>query len=139
MTRPHAATVVGIMNPHSVDPADALDPVKFPNSAGSRLYALVADQVSPDDYRQCFRRVNLDHLDHEQDTATGHVILLGKTVAHRLKVRVSEQYVWHEWLGKTWVCLVPHPSGLCRDYNDHRVRLLVREILLERYRAWLNS
>lgn len=125
--------VLGMNNPHSDDPEDALSPT-FRGSAGRRLYQMIRESdptVSEADYLCCLDRRNLVS---EGDWSNAHarvfatdmvtslqgrwVVMLGSLVPSALGLKHDGKwYQWHDGKGLTF-CVVPHPSGLNRLYND---------------------
>jgi len=133
------ALLIGESNPYSRHPDDALVPWPA-GCAGARLLSLLG--WSEYDYLASFHRVNLvvgkrwdiraararaDELSTQEFFQKSFVVLLG--------VRVSWACGWNHEIWKVigGVVRVPHPSGLCRDWNDPRSRPRLRE-LLEPYR-----
>lgn len=147
--------VLGMNNPHSDDPQHVLSP-RFPGSAGCRLYQMVRDvdpTLSEADYLDCLDRRNLVT---DGDWSRGRaaeagaamaeslhgldVVMLGTLVPPALKLRHSG--AWYEWTtthtGMRY-CVVPHPSGLNRIYNDltYRARtgLLLADLIRDARRT----
>ncbi len=128
-------TLVGEQNPYSLDPDDALLP--FPaQSAGARLARILG--LSRSQYLRTFRRANL--VDGPGYTARlarekawqlvedpGVLVLLGRRVCAAFGVRTAA----FQREGRFYV--LPHPSGMCRVWNEpdavDRARRLLREFL----------
>lgn len=131
--------IVGMNNPLSASPRAALLP--YPSrSAGWNLWRMANEVcgVSRSEFRRSFEFVNLcddrlwcpiaarakyDAL--ESAWAGRRVALLGRAVLgvlwlkappYDLRWRVGRPYLW---------CSLPHPSGLCREYNDETMRRAV--------------
>lgn len=139
--------VLGMNNPHSDDPQDVLSP-RFPGSAGCRLYQMVRDvdpTLSEADYLTYLDRQNLVT---DGDWSRGRalesgafmveslvgldVVMLGTLVPPALKLRYHG--AWYEWTtthtGMRY-CVVPHPSGLNRVYNDASYRYKTGKLLAD--------
>jgi hypothetical protein len=139
--------VLGMNNPHSDDPQDVLSP-RFPGSAGCRLYQMVRDvdpTVSEADYLAYLDRRNLvtdGDWSRCRAAKSGafmveslvglNVVMLGTLVPPALKLRYSG--AWYEWTtthtGMRY-CVVPHPSGLNRIYNDVAYRQRTGGLLVD--------
>lgn len=143
--------LVGLNNPHSVRESDAL--LHYPRGAtGWRILEMIrlADPAfTADDYLEAFDRRNLwpgcelpdgrgrakyfqSHgraLLRELDGTGRDVVLFGKIVwASVLDRNAPPKFTSQEKLGCTFWYL-PHPSGLCRDYNAEENRLRAGQIL----------
>lgn len=140
--------ILGMNNPHSERPDSALLP--WPRGvAGYRLWSMVHDVcgVSRAEYCRLTDRRNLldartwchrAATERLQDVGTmlqgRRVIVLGRTLAHLMWLPSTTPASWvaNSRFGCT-VAYIPHPSGLCRDYNDPIIRvaagLLVEEEL----------
>lgn len=148
--------ILGMNNPYSTDQKYALFPSPE-KSAGYRLYAMLRDRAEEEgltitrkDYIDAFDRRNLlpsSRWNYSQGRTAGmefmdanyrrNIIALGRDVERCLGIRRAERGVWkmHYHLPHpTCVCVVPHPSGLCQDYNDPEVRRAVGDVLLRQYR-----
>ncbi len=146
--------VVGISNPHSDDPKDALSPI-YPGSAGSRLFQM-AREVSPEssrlteiEYLEGVDRVNLsdDHnnwsrevadktaLNIKENNTERKIVLLGGMVYLAFFRGPIRPY--HEWFysGENYFCVVPHPSGMNRLYNDAQMRYKTGRVILDLVRS----
>lgn len=65
------------------------------------------------------------HGDHLWTTLQDRrVLVLGLQVLAALKLARPPLLLWSEHRGVRW-CYAPHPSGLCRTYNDPLIRLAV--------------
>lgn len=131
--------IVGMNNPLSVEPRAALLP--YPRgSAGWNLWRMASDVcgVSRSEFRRSFEFVNLcdDRIWNpiaarakyetlESAWAGRRVLLMGRAVLgvlwlntppYDLRWRSGRPYLW---------CSLPHPSGLCREYNNKTFRLAV--------------
>lgn len=130
--------VIGMNNPHSDDPSMALAP--FPERvAGWRLWHMVHEVtgIMRREYKRRTDRRNLltgrdwdpvaarrESEDLWETLEDRSVLVLGQSVRRVLWLPVEEPLVWREDRGVRW-CLVPHPSGLNRWYNDPLNRLAV--------------
>jgi hypothetical protein len=132
-------------NPHSADPRYALAP--FPRGvAGHRLWSFL-HRRRPDvmriHYMQAFDRRNLcaggwsrrearEVFEAMRPALEGRtVLLLGEEV--RLATGVPRELVLPQVLGGVTYRQLPHPSGLCRWYNDEANRELAALLLEEMY------
>lgn len=131
--------LVGENNPLSADPAHALYPYPAANSGG-RLCRILG--MSPDEYLHTFDRTNLLSRDRwsaaaareaaERVVAGPHrrVVALGVKVASAFGVPTAPFAV--HTVGGTDVAVLPHPSGLCRVWNNPDAELRARAYV---YRA----
>lgn len=131
------AVFVGQM-PNS--PEDEGDPLtlKNPNSSGSRLAKWM--NITPEEFATNFVRVNLNpHCDdefspsHWKASAKNmkgllehrRVVLLGRAVAEAFDLN-PRQYEYFRWFDHptnyetSLFCVIPHPSGQNRLYNDQQ-------------------
>lgn len=132
-------------NPHSDDPDDALSP-SFRGSAGCRLYQMIRESdptVSEADYMANLDRRNLvtegcwtrgDALANGERMLASlqgrWVVMLGSLVPSTLGLKHGGKwYQWHDGKGLTF-CVVPHPSGLNRLYNDAGYRRQTGSLLV---------
>lgn len=146
-------------NPHSSDPVHALAP--YPQGvAGQRLHdmlALVRPETRRATYMRGFDRRNVLvgrdwSLRAAREVAPElwrslegrRVVLLGQAVLDAFRLPPTTPLVWHrpEYLlldepGPALWCLVPHPSGLNRWYNDELNRVLTGLRLEEELERWL--
>lgn len=137
--------VLGMNNPHSDDPQDVLSP-RFPGSAGCRLYQMVRDvdpTLSEADYLTYLDRRNLMagdkwcpsvakvmSSDLRASLSGRRVVMLGTLVPPALGFRHDGQ--WYNWReADLTYCVVPHPSGLSRVYNDPEYRKRTGRLLAE--------
>lgn len=136
MTR--AILLVGELNPYGRNPSHALYPWP-PNCAGWRLcYTILGMEKA--EYLAAFNRVNLCYGKWSIKSAREAVekyrgrdrILLGAKVAAAHGINGFE---WFSTVARDGnLCLAwPHPSGLCRVWNDVKTVGLARESL-ERFR-----
>lgn len=130
--------ILGMNNPHSARPDTALLP--WPRGcAGHRLWSMVRDVcgVSRAEYCRLTDRRNLldartwdyraaaERVEDAWRTLEGRrVIFLGATVRALMWRPATAPASWTLDTARnvTWSWL-PHPSGLCREYNDPIVRL----------------
>lgn len=130
--------IVGMNNPLTDREDAALLPYPV-NCAGWRLWRMAHDVcgVSRAEWMRQTERQNLCNsrtwCPHEARargetlwrTLEGRtVVLLGRAVLAALWLQPRPMLLWSVSSGVRW-CSVPHPSGLCRDYNDPLVRLAV--------------
>lgn len=131
--------LLGMNNPNSARPDAALLP--YPRGcAGHRLWAMVHDVcgVSRAEYCRLTERRNLldartwcyraaaARVEDAWSVLQGRrVIFLGASLRALMWRPVTPPASWRrdEARDVTWSWL-PHPSGLCRDYNDPMVRLI---------------
>jgi hypothetical protein len=117
--------IVGIDNPSSSDPADALSPSAPGNSAGGRLFEMSG--MSLKDYLSAFKRGNVcDPLRFRKGDT---VVVLGRVPWRRLSLPANVGW----WLGArrsgVLYILVPHPSGRSLAYNDRINREALSSLL----------
>jgi hypothetical protein len=151
--------LLGINNPLSDDDRSALFPAPV-NCTGWRLWQMLRDALpeSPPgraDYTRSFDRRNVLHArawSKKEARAAGAALLPG--LEGRRVVVLGVQTLaalglprrqWGEWSEQAVTdlvseadacaefCLLPHPSGLCREYNDPAVRALAGRVLAEEY------
>lgn len=128
--------LIGEQNPHGSDPRAALYPLPM-RSSGGRLMRILG--LSFHDYMRNNDRVNLCHDAWDDAEARAHavkileerphgsgIVLLGRKaerafgwVYPRYEVRLIEPG-FH-------ALALPHPSGLCRDWNDQENERRARE------------
>ncbi len=153
--------LLGMNNPHSTDPARALG-VTPNNASGHRLWSMLAISamcreppmvVQPHEYEESFDRYNL--LDEEvfdpskftierekfilDKLASRVVVMCGTNVPRALRLEytgfnlkptpaiipgIEKSFTYY---------VIPHPSGLCREYNDPEMRSKVGKLLLMLY------
>lgn len=117
---------VGESNPHGADPAMALYPLPK-HAAGGRLCSILG--ISPRTYLRRYRRANLLHEGKWSRVAARaaacdllvkdparRIVLLGSKVCEAFRVpfvpfRVHNIFPFP-------MLVLPHPSGLCRIWND---------------------
>lgn len=138
------AVLIGESNPYSRNPDDALLPWPA-GCAGHRLFVLLG--WTEDEYLRSFYRLNLvvgerwnlerarcvaDEVRTRDFFQDLDVVLLGARVAHAFG-----------WTKPTWEMIytrgggmvrIPHPSGLCREWNKPGAREFLRT-LMEPYRV----
>lgn len=127
--------LAGMNNPNSPRPDTALLP--YPkNSAGWRLWKMVSNVcgISRAEWCRSTERVNLvddTEWDPRRARARGEelwrswrgrrVVVLGDATLRALGLPKTPVLLWSVSNGVTW-CWAPHPSGLCRSYNDPLAR-----------------
>lgn len=147
MSRP---VIVGMNNPLSRDPEHALYPYP-PRCTGHRLYEMMreygGDGMSRARYLGTFERRNVLvgeewSLRRAREAApelrrllAGRtVVYLGQQVLAALELPRVEPLTWQSGdlinEGPARWCLVPHPSGLNRWYNDESNRAAAARLLL---------
>jgi hypothetical protein len=105
-----------------------------PGSAGQRLFEMSG--LSAFTYLNAFVRVNVE--DRPLIPSGARVIVLGREAWNLLGL-ILMKVNWFETVdlpvSRMRLTLIPHPSGLCRLYNDpanrERVRKLFEEVLSE--------
>lgn len=140
------AVLLGMNNPLRKDPRFALFPAPV-NSTGYRLYMLLKMRI-PDisrlDYINGFERVNLlnsvkwskadawAEAEHFPSRYRGRtIVVLGEAVREALELPKVLIHPVRRY-GCTWR-QIPHPSGLCRWYNDPECAELAAIMLAELY------
>lgn len=151
--------LVGLNNPFSPRPSHAL--VSWPAGCpGHRVLSMIQEvepDFSEDEYLDAFWRMNLwrglelpegrgsmallqtegRHLLRTLTEEPRDVVLFGVKVWYCVLNRQPTMTPWFESLdvnGSTFWKL-PHPSGLCREYNDESNRRRAGEILLRLARS----
>lgn len=132
--------LVGEQPAHGADPRVALYPTP-PGGSGGRLARILG--LSPDEYLERFDRVNLCELawrDAEARQAAqlikvtrqagSGVVLLGRK-AQRAFGWARPRYEVSLASYGLYALALPHPSGLCREWNDPRNAVLAREALAQ--------
>ena len=151
--------VIGMNNPHSEDPEQALAP--YPKGvAGQRLHDMLAE-VRPDTFRSVYMR-GFDRrnmligrvwsLGAARQVAPAlwqslegrRVLLLGVEVLSALKLPQVPALAWQRstpslfgGAGPERWCYVPHPSGLNRWYNFPVHRAMVGMRLEQELERWM--
>jgi hypothetical protein len=146
----HRPVLVGMNNPLSPHPRHALYPSP-PGCTGHRIYEMLRAArpgTTEEEYLAGFDRRNLiggrtwptgrgaaQHrrmaADALRATLAGsdrHVVLLGKDVQRAFGV-IMEPLSFERSRHGYWVHCVPHPSGLCRWYNEGDNARRVGELL----------
>jgi hypothetical protein len=152
--------LIGLNNPHSADPARALGTVPH-LASGYRLWqmlaisALAADPpfaITSDQYENGFDRYNLlDEKFYDPSLFTPKrrqetllklqdkvVVMCGTNVPRTLGLKWNgfdlkpNPVITNTREGFTYY-VIPHPSGLCREYNDPDMRRRVGDLLLMLY------
>ena len=131
--------LVGELNPLSADPRFDLFPLPA-RSSGNRLRNILGLQRV--EYMRKYDRQNLCRLawsaEHARDKATEilesgreRLVLLGYRVCRAFRLEFEPFQVLA--IGKVRVATLPHPSGLCRVWNDPGSIARAREtiVLLE--------
>jgi hypothetical protein len=116
--------VVGLENNKSDDPAYAMEPYT-PNGAGERLWRMVNDvkSISREEY---FRKIDFVNVKNAGPAAVRammkgrRVVVCGHLTWAILGLPRSSFWIDHV-RAEAW--LVPHPSGLTREYNQTENRL----------------
>lgn len=147
----------GMNNPLGAHPRLALWPHP-PNCTGWRVWRMLDEAsvasglgtVTEKQYREGFERVNvLDSVEwsareasrsgrEKMDSMTGRrIVFFGVRTLKAVGLPRSEWGVWREyhWLPAEPMiyCILPHPSGRCREYNDPEVREMAGRVLLREY------
>lgn len=135
---PPLPLLVGEANPYGADPRYALycDP---PQSAGARLQRLIM-ALKKKTYLSSFERVNLCPVQWSTATARARaadlrgqaaaervIVLFGRKVAEAFGKRTTATS-WAWYPDEHLLCL-PHPSGLCRAWDDEGACERARELL----------
>jgi hypothetical protein len=144
------ALLVGLRNPHSTRPEDAL--AYWPaNASGHRLCQMFVEESgrTPDEYMAGFRRTNLivGGWERPEDTARRillstveaptTLVLLGNAVRiafnRHLQDPVTSETCVRQDRGPLTFHFIHHPSGLSRSYNDPAMRRAVGQLLSQLY------
>lgn len=146
--------LVGLNNPHSIDPEKALGPDPH-GSAGYRLWLMLkmaanknGVDLSEADYLARFRRVNLsDAVQFNVHVAKARVpellesfkfrqvVLCGTRVPTILGLKHTGFHLGPQHGKEFAYYVIPHPSGLCREYNDPNMREAVGNLLFTLYKG----
>lgn len=126
------SVLIGIRNPHSSDPSDALAPYPV-GCSGFRLWKMLYDVSGTParKYMRLFSRMNVDDpnleaaVDELPEGST--VVLLGEEV--RRHFGLPKQLIHPIVRDGLNYRQVPHPSGRCHFYNDPLCRRLVGMML----------
>lgn len=136
--------IVGMNNPLSDRPEAALLPYPV-GCAGWRLWKMVNEVcgVSRAEYCRLTERVNLVSARawdpyRAREAAAGlwsrlegrRAVILGAATRTSLWLPQVGPASWTVTSGVTW-CSLPHPSGLCREYNDQIVRIVAGMLIEE--------
>jgi hypothetical protein len=138
--------LLGMNNP---DPDDAFAPYKK-GSSGHRLVKMIDEYLASEDidakcnpelFMRVFKRVNmLNEFDWNLDRAIARrqevltdiyqhkIVIFGDQTHRALGFPKAKYCVWSSFAGSRYVSL-PHPSGLTRAFNNHKLRLAAGEIL----------
>lgn len=138
--------LIGEANPYGADPYFALYPSPE-RSAGHNLcvkllglsrlrYLDLFDRVNlcPSRWRAKEARENANYLLSSRPRF--QAVLLGRKVAAAFRLEDSPPYSIHyfsEVLHSSWLVVLPHPSGLCREWNDPRNFLRARQLVQSVY------
>lgn len=143
--------LLGISNPHSPHPDDALSTRPI-NASGYRLYIMIKEAAnrqgrdfSEGDYMEGFDRRNLFTPENMvngklivskalSSLARRMVVMLGQKVPNHLGIKDITFSNNAKNVGYFRYHVIPHPSGLCRSYNDPEVREQVGNLLYRLYR-----
>lgn len=142
--------LIGENNPYGPDPRFALYPLPE-RSAGGRLCHVILG-MQRTDYLRAFERANLLSQSRwsapaarnaamalRERVGDGRVILFG--------AKVHDAWCWHARPGRKWVpfsyvengvLALPHPSGLCRLWNEPGAIERARAAVLE-LAPWLSG
>lgn len=127
--------LVGMNNPR---PDAALIPWPM-GCAGWRLWRMVHEVCGVSRAEWCRRTVRVNLLDSQiwdplaaarrgeelwRTLEDRTVVVLGAATRAALRLNPTPVLSWSVSGGVRW-CWVPHPSGLCREYNDPLVRTVV--------------
>jgi hypothetical protein len=109
--------LLGLQHAHGSS-GPALEPSR---GSGRRLHQLSG--LPLEDYLAASDRANLS--DHPDLTDREVVVVLGRVAWHQLGLPRRDWFTSHHRDG-TRFTLMPHPSGLCRVYNDPTARDVAR-------------
>lgn len=149
--------LLGMNNPHSIDPAKALG-VKPDHASGRRLWQMLAISgmsrepsiiISAEMYEDAFDRYNLldeevfdprrftnDRRNLTMERLYGRVVVMcGTNVPRTLDLKHTGFDLKPKFEKDFTYYVIPHPSGLCREYNDSTIRVRVGNLLLALYLA----
>lgn len=139
-TEPLRPLLVGELNPYGADPKYALYPLPE-GASGDRLCRLVMG-LQRAEYLRRFDRVNLcvgkwsmkaarSEAQRIYDDPPRRIVLLGRKVAAAFGFGAAAPPFSSMRAGEAAIVLLPHPSGLCREWNEpgafDRARAVLRE------------
>lgn len=139
--------LIGEANPYGGDPYFALYP-EPEGSAGHRLCHLVLGFEYAAAYLRAFERRNLCPKDWSiraareeavrlRSTTPFQAVLLGRKVAAAFHLEHVPPFTthlpWGSEFPNRWVVVLPHPSGLCREWNGPAAFLRARELVQSVY------
>lgn len=120
--------LVGEDNPYSKNPMMALWP-EPPNAAGGRLLRILG--ISRYEYLHAFERTNLELVSDRVG-----FIKLERRAIFLLGAKVSRafQVPYGAWSSVGNLHVLPHPSGLCRTWNEPAAVPMTREFVADALR-----
>lgn len=139
--------LIGEANPYGSDPYFALYP-EPEGSAGHRLCHLVLGFEHAAAYLRAFGRANLCRRDwnmkaarqsavNMREVTNFQAVLLGRKVAAAFRCEDVPPFTVHRPWGDNfpnrWMVVLPHPSGLCREWNGPAAFLRARELVQSVY------
>lgn len=139
--------LIGMLNPYTMDPKMALAPNRA-GTAGMRLYLIMKERapgVSRKAYMDRFERDNLCFGTWDDERARQRaqqlerkwhcreVVLLGANVRRAFGIPTSLLHPFER--GSNVFYQLPHPSGLCRWYNDEDNRARAADLMVQLYRT----
>lgn len=158
LTADHRPLLIAMNNPVSSDPAHALYPAPE-GCAGWRLWTMLSAEallaepplvITRVAYTRAFDRRNVlsakmwsrrdarlggQRLMDEFSGLGRRAVVLGVDTLVSLGLpRPRDWGRWTEAMALEY-CLLPHPSGRCREYNDPAMRALAGRTLLELYQS----
>jgi len=146
--------LVGLNNPHSDDPEKALATDRH-GSSGYKLWLMLKEaanrngqDLSEADYLARFNRINLtDAIQFNVHVAKARVpqliasfrycrvVLCGTRVPMILGLKHTGFHLGPQHGKEFAYYVIPHPSGLCREYNDPNMREAVGNLLFTLYKG----
>jgi len=146
------AVIVGLNNPHSTDPEEALGTTPVGES-GYRLWLMIKESAnrhgkacSESDYMEGFARRNMSNATVFNDNIAkvrvplilnelaGNVgVLCGTRVPKLLGLKYTGFHLMQQNAQQFAYYVIPHPSGLTREYNDPEMRKRVGDLMFALY------
>ena len=149
--------LLGMNNPHSASPVHALYPTPI-GATGHRIFEMLREaarrsnvKVTSIGYIEAFDRINLlnavrgDPKEAKENVHNGlpllknrKVVVLGRKTAFAVGIKRPFNTHFFDHIDFKY-CLIPHPSGLCREYNDPAVVRRIGDLLFDLYIESRNS
>lgn len=154
--------LLGMNSPQSADPEKALWPWNYA-CTGGRLLKMMQDEFerpsngggyyfAPEWFVGGFERINvLNKTKWDRGLARAAaplvyerligrvVVVCGLEVQRVMDFQLLPWLKWNSYRDEVRYCMIPHPSGLTRWYNNEENRRSVGKLLLGLYGEWISS